>query len=431
MSAQLLSTPAPRRGERPLRIAMPRAIAVIALLLAVLPAALGIGLAPSSVDLKPGVSAETLVFVLNTEGITAKFRVHLEGELVPYMNLSPARFELSPAIPEAVIRVQAQAPPTLPSGPRTGRLVITQLPPEGAVDSTLTAGAVLIAVFEAYIPHEGAHAEATLYVRAEGRRREAIAGLTVHNRGTQPLDVSTRIEIFDPLGRTLEVLKPPVTHIPVGGFGAPQALWQVAEAGPLRAKATLSYAGKSMTLDQAFEVGAPSVALRAIEASAFKLGKLAHLTLNVDSLWDAPLKDVQASLTFSQQGAAKTIVATDPVDLGPLAQGRLDAYWDTAGVETGAYLLTTNLTVRERTQTVEQPVWIEKDRIVFGERPPIRRWPLKRILLLSLLVLLVLFLFVTRHKRTPHPPPLPSHHTQSLPAESHHDAPTPHREGRP
>ena len=114
MSAQHMPMPATLEGGGVLRAAI-----VATLLLSLLPAALGIGFAPSSVDLRPGEPTETLVSVLNTEGITAKFRVHLEGELAPYMPLSPARFELSPAIPEAVIRVQAQAPPTLPSGPRT------------------------------------------------------------------------------------------------------------------------------------------------------------------------------------------------------------------------------------------------------------------------------------------------------------------------
>jgi len=403
-------------GAGPLRRGVLLGLACVFVLLPAIPSAAGIGIAPSSVELKPGVPVDTVVSVVNAEGLSARFSARLDGELAQYMNLSPARFELAPDVPEYGIRVQAHVPPTLPSGPHMGRLVVTQLPPEGGLGGSLTAGVVLIAVFEAFIPYEGDHADGFLYVRAPGAKREAAIALTIRNRGTTDLDVETTIEVYDHLSRLLDTLRPAPVHVPTGAFGLQEAPWAPSDAGPFATRAVVRYAGKSFTLAQAFETGTPSLELRAINASAFQLGKLARLTLTVQSLWSAPLDGVGAALTFAKDGETVSTASTNTLALDPLAEGRLDAYWDTAGLAPGDYVMAANFTVRERSQTVTKRLRVEQDRLIFEPFPaqpaPLFR-PLPALLLLLALALLLALFLIFRRKRPKGLPPRqgpPPHH---------------------
>lgn len=276
-----------------------------------------------------------------------------EGELAEYVSFPSKYVTLEGQ--ETKIEYEIKLPEGLSPGEHTTRILIAQALTPGA--DGIGARIVLPFTIRINVPYPEKFVKASLEVIPSGSQLTVAA--TVENLGEKTVDaVAPRVSITD-------VFKQQVTTIPLDaeplGLFEKKTFEKTVEIGKLksgiyRATAAVTYDGNTVAVVKDFTIGVPIIGVLHKE-KFFKAGDVSPFTLELENQWNAPLKNVVATLIVKSKGQQVAGVRTDPFDLDIREQRRVTSYLDARSLVPGTYEAL--LTITYEGGSTEDPYTIE------------------------------------------------------------------------
>lgn len=276
-----------------------------------------------------------------------------EGELADYVSFPTEYVTLEGQ--ETKIEYAISLPKGLSPGEHVTRILISQALTPGA--DGIGSRIVLPFTIRINVPYPEKFVKASLEVIPTGSQLTVAA--TVENLGEKTVDsVTPRVSITD-------VFRQQVTTIPLDaeplGLFEKKTFEKTVDIGKLkngiyRATAAIAYDDNTVAVVKDFTIGVPIIGVLSKE-KFFKAGDVSPFTMDVENQWNAPLKNVVATLIVTSKGQEVAGVRTDPFDLEIREHRHVTAYLDARKLVPGTYDAV--LTITYEGGSVEDPYTIE------------------------------------------------------------------------
>lgn len=310
---------------------------IIALILA-LPLTTAFGVSPASTSvLDPDGNVQTLR-IINTQVEPLELQLVPEGNVAQFIQLSQTEVSLRPGervdIPFVVRDINV-----LP-GTYTGGIGISQKP--SSVQSTffVQAVAAVLHKVEVVVPQQGKHVRANVLTDTPATNEEVLITVATENIGTENINsLNARIDVRGPTNDLLFSERTPSTPLSVGSKANLVTGWVPQSPGTYLVEAVLQYDGITRTVRETITIGSLELRLGELDVGPFSLGDIVRLDLPVSSDWNQPLPGVFGQVQVYQNGEVIDTITTGALQLPPRGDGTLSAFWNTAGLAPGQYVL--------------------------------------------------------------------------------------------
>ena len=368
--------------------------------------AMGLGIAPGDVELKPGESSA--FFIVNNENKDMDVILYAQGPLADRLMLSTNLVRLKSTDDTGQVTVTAAA--ELKPGRHLIELVAMEVPEAGAGETVIAARQAVISKVTILVPYPGKYAEAELVIPKKGEHEQLDFVVKVRNVGGEAITAQARIDVFSPTNDLLASLMTDQKEVSAGGMREIVARYQNGlPVGKYYARATVSYGGQEIVLEETFEVGSMVVSIQGIFVRQFRLGQIAKFDILVESSWNEPIAGIFADMEIRDRyGKQLTRFKTAEKNLPAMGKDVLEAYWDTGNAEAGTY--SAKVTLHFLGNNVEKAITLQvrEDGIDIDLMPTMRAVetaPSARdsyivvLVALSILVNIALFIIFARRKR--------------------------------
>jgi hypothetical protein len=304
----------------------------------------GLGITPgrNSISFTPGFEGSYSVTVFNSDQRDINLVVNPQGELQDYIFVKDGVISMGADEPSRDVSYDVRLPQDLGPGKHTADLFIVQLPDEYVKSGQTSIGAVVAVVSEVVVdvPYPGKYAEAKLNIKTEEDGSVSFF-VAVKSLGDFDLiDTGADIQIFDPSGNEVAVVKTEKTNIASGEQKELLGAWNPdgVSTGMYRAKATVNYGEGVAEVEQEFSLGGQKVKLAGIEVNDFSLGDIAKFEIIAENVWNQDIEGVYAEmLIYSEDGNVLANVKSPTYTVSSGGREVMQAFWDTKGVVEGDY----------------------------------------------------------------------------------------------
>ncbi len=333
----------------------------------------GIGVTPGrkTIDFEPGISQEVTFTIINSDHKEFNALVYTEGDLKDYVTLEKNLVEFKEYENSKPFTYTVRLPESLEDpGEHWAKIVVMEMPPgmeaEEIKGQFVIATTAVLHQLLVKVPYPGKYAEADLIVNEAQPQEMVNFFVKVLNIGTQDI-VSARatIEIRGPTNEVIDTIETEDVPIKSKERKDLAASWK-AEVNPgvYHAVAVLSYDGKTARAEKNFYVGNLLIEVKDVTVRGFKLGGVARFNILVESKWNEKIENVYAEMVITDsKGDTMASVKSASVDVEPLKEETLLAYWDTEGVEKGVYDAKVILHYAGKTTEKELKTYIELESI--------------------------------------------------------------------
>lgn len=324
-------------------------IAIMAVLLSSYAAALGVSPGRYTVEFKPGLEQDLSFNIINDQNKDMKVLLAVEGDAENVsIFLKEQVIQLKADEQRKSINYKVKLPESFATpGTKEIRFVITQLPDEKS-DKPLTIGALIGVVTQLRIkvPTEGKYLQVEPMEISEAQAGEYVNFLIpVSNTGTEKIGaVKANVTILGPTNELIATVQTQEEPLEPMKRTILKAVWPAnVNSGKYFAVADIEYDGKKTRVEKVFSVGQASIEIVGIDTKNFQLGGIAKMDITVKSNWNENL-DVYGELTVKNEQMDEVgKVKTATMQVEPNSESLLNAYWDTAGVKEGKYLMSLKL----------------------------------------------------------------------------------------
>jgi hypothetical protein len=342
------------------------ALMAVAMLFLLSASVTALSLGPARVEwvFKPGLEGHFDLTVTENTGKPVDIVMYAEGELSPYVTITPTNFHLD-ARQSKGVTYSFKLPESFSGYGRKEALIIAK----ESIDRTRTGqiGAV-VAIghqFWVHVPYPYRYAEAT--IQAENialdlvrQKQPAFFDVRISNLGSEDLDTELSFELRAPNGEIVKRFDPRVIALAKGESKVAEFDWiaddpTALEGGVYLAQAHLAFDGNAPTDAQAeFKIGDEQVDATALTPSPFFLGEIARLEVTLDSLWGNALEDVYAQgILLNESGTViRNTVPSQSVEILPWGTRTVELFLDTKDLEAKTYDF--NVSVRFGSKTTSK-----------------------------------------------------------------------------
>jgi len=319
---------------------------IISLLMLILliPTIYSIGVSPirKVVDFEPNKQYDLSLKVNNDGQTDIKAIVYARGDLQEYVAISDTLLAI-PSQTEKFAKYSLKLPKefTKPGVHKTDLVVMEYPSSFGTEDNTqVSATASVVSELWLRIPFPGKYAEAEMYIDSKGINEEVNFAISLMNFGKQNIqNAQATIKILGATYEEIAVIETDNRPIKSNEQGKLQASW-IANVNPgkYHVVAEISYDEKKLVLEQNFDVGNLVISIERIDVKDFSLGQVAVFDILLESQWNEQIDNVYGEMTIlDNTGTEYTQFKTASVDIAPMGQALLKAYWDTKDVQVGVY----------------------------------------------------------------------------------------------
>jgi hypothetical protein len=301
--------------------------------------ALGIGIAPGSVDIDSLTSHTETFYIINNEGKDMSVVVYAQGDNAEYLTLSDSIINVKSNEQTKAFTVTVNAPNLNKPGKHEIQLIAMEMPKEGSTQNTVATRQAVLSKINLVVPYPGKFIEAEL-VTPDKNAEEFVFAVKVKNLGNEIInEAHARIEIYSPTNDLIASIQTDKKSIKSKEMREIVARYQnQLNVGKYYAKAIVSYDGEELILEKTFEIGDLMVEVDNIYVSSFKLGDIAKFDIIIESKWNELITDLFADIEIKDKyGKVQTKFKTREIDVKPHSKEFLDAYWDTKDVTIGRY----------------------------------------------------------------------------------------------
>jgi hypothetical protein len=324
-------------------------IVIMAILLSSYVAALGVSPGRYTLDFKSNEEYSLSFNILNDQNKDIKVLLAVEGDAENVsIFLKEQVIELKSDEQRKTIDYKVKLPKQFATpGTKEIRFVITQLPDEKS-DSPVTVGALIgvITQLRIKVPEQGKYLQVEPMEVSEAQSGEYVNFLIpVSNTGTEKIGkVKANVTILGPTNEPIATVQTQEEPLDPMKRTILKAVWPAnVNSGKYFAVANIEYDSQKTRVEKVFSVGKASIEIVSIDTKNFQLGGIAKMDVKVKSNWNENL-DVYGELTVKNEQMdeiAKVKTATMQVESN--SESLLNAYWDTAGVKEGKYLMSLKL----------------------------------------------------------------------------------------
>ncbi|MAE13240.1 hypothetical protein CMO92_01630 [Candidatus Woesearchaeota archaeon] len=378
---------------------MKKALTWILVFLILLSTVTALGIAPSRkvIDYEPG-EIQLGGRILNNEKQAMKVMLIAEGPLKEHVTFEQNILNIKQDQGEFPFTYTVDIPESLEPGTQEINILAVQLPPDETVlvvnlpgddtpESIITTSyeteknvddqkevSARIAVTQQLrimVPFPGQWVDGRLFIQTANIGDDIEFVVSIFNRGTEPVNVSGRIIIKGPTNQLIDEIELTTQHLAENGEGKLVGQWKNVEyAGEYLAEAQILFADKHFTLQKQFSVGNLFIQIKDIVVANFRLGSIAKFDVLVRNQWNKAVQEIFANFTvLDKAGKVLSTFKSSEISLQALQEGNVTGYWDTAGVDQGAYDINVILNYASRTSEKLFSAVVGLDSIEFINSP--------------------------------------------------------------
>ncbi|RME55329.1 hypothetical protein D6777_00905 [Candidatus Woesearchaeota archaeon] len=290
-------------------------------------------------------SKHTISFTLfNEERNDMRFIVYAEGDMAQYIVLPSQMIELKKTETTKQYTFDIYLPKEMEPGEHITSIVVKEVPyQEDLPQMVIGATKGLIFQVKVNVPYPGKYLKVDGFEISEANKDQVVTMvLPVTNMGTEKLtNIKAKIEILSPTNEVVDTIDTETISLEPQKRNLLKADW-IASVNPGKyyAVATIKYDDKSKKVDTTFEVGKFDIEIVKVETKNFKLGSIAKMDITLKNLWNSEVKDLYGVLDIKDENWDKVAeIKTASIDILPLSEEELNAYWDTEGLKEGRYYI--------------------------------------------------------------------------------------------
>ncbi|MCK5283719.1 MAG: hypothetical protein KAK00_10040 [Nanoarchaeota archaeon] len=308
---------------------------------------LGIGASPirNIVDFEPNGEYELELIIWNDDHKDMKAIVYPEGELAEYIDVIDSLVPISNSESEKKVRYKLKLPARFDRpGVHKCDLVVMEYPSSfGTGDETMVrATASVVSELWLRVPFPGKYAEAELYADAKGVNEYVDFAIGLMNFGKDNIGkAKATIRILQRNNDEIAAVETNEISLKSRQQGKLTAKWLAdVNPGKYHIIAEISYDEKKIVLERDIEIGNLFIRIKSITVKDFSLGEIAVFNILLESEWNEMIPMVYGEVfVLDNEGKEFTRFKTTPIDMPPMDEGSLKAYWDTDGVRVGTYTM--------------------------------------------------------------------------------------------
>ncbi|MFH0977889.1 MAG: hypothetical protein V1837_01170 [Candidatus Woesearchaeota archaeon] len=390
--------------------------------------AIGISPAKTTINYEPGKIAAVKLRIINNQHEDGNFAIYAAGNLSSLIKLDESMIHLSAQDNERIVNAQVSLPAGLSEGNHNLEFVVLQLPKSvgaaesievqgnvvivktGSSEAMISSTASVISKLQIQVPYKGAYLEANLYISDCVENGTASLSIPLYNLGTAGVDVQADIVIKDPFGKTAGQLQTKTVTVQPAQEGRLTADWNAnVKGGEYYAFVTIHYAGKKLELNKAFRVGEMLVSIQEIDTGNFYLGQIAKFNIFLKNNWNLQIKDLYGEVRIhNTDGSELTKFKTASIDIDPGVISPITAYWDTAGINVGAYDMNIILHYSGKTTTQMTRINVNLDSIqtesfmtaaVIAEQGKFRSQSIMLVVLIALILASIATIVTVKYRK--------------------------------
>ncbi len=326
----------------------------IALVLAVLIAlglgaanAKAIGLTPgrTTVDFEPSLEKTITFTIINNEHKEFKALIYVEGDLKDSVVLDKNIVDFKETDNSKEFQFKFRMPDKIDKpGEYWTKVVVMDMP--AGMEAGKLEGQVVIATtavihqVKVKVPYPGKYVDLEMAINEAEPGGTTMFFVKILNVGTENVyKAFATLDILGPTNEKIDTIESEAIAVESKNTGELVIPW-VANVNPgvYHAVVTLNYDGKTAKIEKNFGVGALRIEVLDIKVRNFVLGGIAKFEINVENKWNQKIENVFAEMVINnQKGDQVASLKSASIDVESMQRATLYAYWDTEGVEKGAY----------------------------------------------------------------------------------------------
>jgi hypothetical protein len=356
---------------------MKKILLFIGLLFLVLPSftyALGVMPAGRLFEYEPGKTHSFDLNIINNDAREMSVSVYVHGEFSEYVVVQDPILQFSPADKEKKTRVTFKIPDGLEPGTQNINIVVLERPGLSRTSdgNMITTTASVISQIRINVQHPGLYAKAVMKPLSTKVGERIPFQVSILNLGEQ--DISTAyadIEIFSPTNERLASFSTDSASISPRQEGKVTGYWVGSEnPGKYFARGIVHYDGKSVFVEEVFELGNKNVEMTNLRVESYRYGGVAKLLFRLRNTWNQGIDSTHAR--FEVIDSNRNVVRdfqSITISLEPYASKELEVFWDTSGIEPGNYDLNIRLFFDGSSSTIVQPVYLDLNELRLRDGP--------------------------------------------------------------
>ncbi|MEI6058708.1 MAG: hypothetical protein WCP89_02960 [archaeon] len=316
-----------------------RGVLLVFLILLPLVNAGSIGISPVHFELffEPNLE-RTFDFTVSNADPKGAIEVYALGDLAKYVKLSDDSF-----VGEGSLRVYLKLPKTIEI-PGNHRILIgaRESSSENGASGGVAGIAAIQASIDVMVQYPGKYIEAAFNVNNVNKGENASFDLTVNNLGTESINISPVIEVYEDniklLTKNIEIGKMlSKDKRVINDFLATSSL----NEGTYNTSLVINY-GREIRISRELKIGYMFVNITDYSYN-FSSGKINPFRISVENLWNSEMKNVYAEIVITDKGKVLTSFKTPSMDMAPWEKKDLVGFFDVSDIPEGRY--TANLQV--------------------------------------------------------------------------------------
>jgi hypothetical protein len=323
--------------------AIGKLIVILILFTAAIPLVCSLGISPASVslDFYPGLTTNLTFRVHNNVGYdTYIIPQTIESSLTPYVTPVQTEKIFVADGENAYVTFQVKFPDEVDfAGKHQIDVGATESISPSIEGSGIVAITAIYARVYVFIPYPGKYLEAIFNAKNVALNETVHFKVNIQNKGKEKLNsITGKIDIYDKENKIDTLILPSFSDMDVYDTKDVIMNWSTIgrTVGMYKATLTMNYDGNSRKFDTTFYVGDESLEIlnftKEVEAET-----ISRFAINVQSVWNLPLKNVWAEAKFSKDGSTIHELKTPATEVNPWETKELLGYFDGSGVALGEY----------------------------------------------------------------------------------------------
>ena len=220
--------------------------------------------------------------------------------------------------------------------------------------------------------------------------------IDVRSWSYQDIDfVYGEITIYDSAGKSVATLETQKEHLKSGEQKTLLAKFYTAplKPGTYQAEASIFFDGKTKLLKDDFKIGTLIIQINDY-TKEFTSGQIAEFKIEIESIWNAPIKGIYAELYLD----GEKVLRTPSIDLEPWQKGVLATYWNVSLLP-GTYDTTIKLYYEDVTAQKEINIRITSGAVALPDTVLKNPWKMATVILFAILAIFSIILLIRKHRK--------------------------------
>ncbi len=342
------------------------------LLLFLIPAVYGIGIAPAYQEIffEPGKELELNFRILNNERKDMDIMIYSKGELSNSIEI-PSVVKITENELEKTVKYKVILPIKLTPGENILSIYVVESNLDiGEIDVVKTNLGV-VHKLKVYVPYPGEYLQGMIFVEGNKPNDKVEFTIGLNNLGTEKLEnIKGTIIIKEPNGRGVSQIVTTQASLNSKEKGKIIGEWMPLGLGKYIAQAVISYNDEVLLIEKEIEIGEAEIKIKDIRVERFKLGDIARLDLLLENTWNEEIKSVQTkTMVYDESSRVISEFDSSNVDISSGAIKEVPSYWETQGVNPGNYILSIVLDYKGKRNEKNYEISVDEDSLNFIDGP--------------------------------------------------------------